>query len=343
MAATAMSPPGCWPRRAGRSTSEHWCRASGSPATRRSPPHGGVARPPPRHRARPSGRGSSTGCSGPACRGRLEGPALSVVEAIAKRDLDCLGIDVPSGVAGDTGQVLGAAPPCRLTVTFFRRKPGQWLLPGRSLCGEIVVADIGIPDSVLPRIGPKQRENAPGAWRDQLPRRHGRTPQISPRPCLADRRGDDERRHSPGGASGAARRRRPGHGRSTLRQPGGGDGRLAGHHCPPARRRRGFSAGCSRMNAATCCCSGRVPASAARPAGGRWRCSPPAAAACWTPMPSRPSPAPRPSRGARHGPCVMTPHEGEFARLFAPQGRQASRRGGPRRPAPRSCSRAATR
>ena len=101
----------------------------------------------------------------------LDGPALAVVEAIAKRDLDCLGIDVPSGVAGDTGQVLGAAPPCRVTVTFFRRKPGHLLLPGRSLCGEIVVADIGIPEGVLSRITPKQRENAPAAWRDQLPRR----------------------------------------------------------------------------------------------------------------------------------------------------------------------------
>jgi len=101
----------------------------------------------------------------------LDGPALAVVEAIAKQDLDCVGIDVPSGVAGDTGQVLGAAPPCRVTVTFFRRKPGHLLLPGRSLCGEIVVADIGIADGVLSRIGPKQRENAPAVWRDQLPRR----------------------------------------------------------------------------------------------------------------------------------------------------------------------------
>src|SRR5262245_9647090 len=65
----------------------------------------------------------------------LEGAALAMVQSIDRRGLDCIGVDVPSGVAGDTGQMLGAAPQCRVTVTFFRRKPGHLLLPGRSLCG----------------------------------------------------------------------------------------------------------------------------------------------------------------------------------------------------------------
>jgi NAD(P)H-hydrate epimerase len=99
----------------------------------------------------------------------LDGQALAMVQLIARHDLDCLGVDVPSGVHGDTGAVLGAAPPCRATVTFFRRKPGHLLLPGRALCGDLVVADIGIPDRVLETIRPRQRENGPGAWRDALP------------------------------------------------------------------------------------------------------------------------------------------------------------------------------
>jgi NAD(P)H-hydrate epimerase len=99
----------------------------------------------------------------------LEGAARAMVEAVAAGGLDCLGVDVPSGVHGDTGAVLGAAPPCRATVTFFRRKPGHLLLPGRALCGELVVADIGIPDRVLTAIAPRQRENGPPAWREALP------------------------------------------------------------------------------------------------------------------------------------------------------------------------------
>ncbi len=89
----------------------------------------------------------------------LEGAARAVVEAIGDRKLDCVSVDVPSGVHGDTGQVLGAAPQASVCVTFFRRKPGHLLLPGRTLAGDVVVADIGIPDSVLADIGPRTFAN----------------------------------------------------------------------------------------------------------------------------------------------------------------------------------------
>lgn len=99
----------------------------------------------------------------------LDGVARALVEAVNRRDLDCVGIDVPSGVDGDSGQVLGAAPACRLTVTFFRPKPGHLLLPGRALCGELVVADIGIPAPTLDAIRPMAFRNGPGLWRRAWP------------------------------------------------------------------------------------------------------------------------------------------------------------------------------
>lgn len=79
-------------------------------------------------------------------------------------------IDVPSGLSGDTGEVRGVAFEATLTVTFFRKKPGHVLLPGRVLCGEMVVADIGIDEDVLPEIAPSIFENAPSLWASAFPR-----------------------------------------------------------------------------------------------------------------------------------------------------------------------------
>lgn len=99
----------------------------------------------------------------------VEGKPAEVLEVAADAGLDSVAVDVPSGVDGDTGAVLGVAVPAALTVTFFRKKPGHLLMPGRHLCGRTVLADIGIPASVLDRIGPEAFENGPEIWRESLP------------------------------------------------------------------------------------------------------------------------------------------------------------------------------
>ena len=71
-----------------------------------------------------------------------------------------ISIDVPSGLDGLTGFPRGASVKADLTITFFRKKPGHVLMPGRALCGEVVVADIGIPENVFAEIKPRFWENS---------------------------------------------------------------------------------------------------------------------------------------------------------------------------------------
>ena len=99
----------------------------------------------------------------------LGGAVLATVEELARRRLPTIAVDVPSGVDGDTGAVRGHAVPAVVTVTFFRKKPGHLLLPGRLLCGEVVVEDIGIPERVLGDIAPAAFENDPDLWLDRMP------------------------------------------------------------------------------------------------------------------------------------------------------------------------------
>jgi len=100
---------------------------------------------------------------------RLDPQIVATLTAVTQRGLPLVAVDVPSGVMGDTGESGGAAP-AACTVTFVRKKPGHVLLPGRELCGEIVVADIGIPPAVLESLNVDTWENDPTLWRAEMPR-----------------------------------------------------------------------------------------------------------------------------------------------------------------------------
>jgi ADP-dependent NAD(P)H-hydrate dehydratase / NAD(P)H-hydrate epimerase len=88
----------------------------------------------------------------------------------SRRALPIVAVDIPSGIKGDSGENIGAAPAV-CTVTFMCKKPGHLLLPGRDVCGEVVVADIGIPHSVIASLALDTWENAPALWLDKLPQR----------------------------------------------------------------------------------------------------------------------------------------------------------------------------
>jgi hydroxyethylthiazole kinase-like uncharacterized protein yjeF len=94
----------------------------------------------------------------------VEGVARVMIEAINAAPAKVYAVDLPSGINGTSGAVLGVAVRASETITFFRRKTGHLLLPGRLHCGEVHVVDIGIPAEVLSRIKPQTLHNAPALW-----------------------------------------------------------------------------------------------------------------------------------------------------------------------------------
>jgi hydroxyethylthiazole kinase-like uncharacterized protein yjeF len=99
----------------------------------------------------------------------VKGEPLEMIEAINANGAPVLAVDLPSGVNGTAGAVMGTAVRASETVTFFRRKPAHLLLPGRIHCGRVRVADIGIDAAVLEEIQPRTFENIPSLWRQSFP------------------------------------------------------------------------------------------------------------------------------------------------------------------------------
>lgn len=101
----------------------------------------------------------------------VAGEAARLIAAVIASRLPVVAVDMPTGIDGATGEVRGIGLPAVLTVTFVRAKPGHLLLPGRLYRGELVVADIGIADPYVRRHDEGLRRNDPRLWGEKLPRR----------------------------------------------------------------------------------------------------------------------------------------------------------------------------
>jgi ADP-dependent NAD(P)H-hydrate dehydratase / NAD(P)H-hydrate epimerase len=99
----------------------------------------------------------------------IEGSAHALIETVNTLATPVVAVDLPSGINGTSGAVMGTAVKATQTVTFFRKKPGHLLLPGRVYSGSVTVADIGIPDSVLGQISAKTFENTADLWQRHFP------------------------------------------------------------------------------------------------------------------------------------------------------------------------------
>lgn len=107
---------------------------------------------------------------GSGLKGPVDGIPAQIIEAATARELPVVAVDVPTGLDMTHGNVRGPAFKAVATVTFFRRKTGHVLLPGRRYCGDVRAVDIGIPNSVLAEVAPQTFINEPDFWLRYFPR-----------------------------------------------------------------------------------------------------------------------------------------------------------------------------
>jgi NAD(P)H-hydrate epimerase len=255
----------------------------------------------------------------------LEGLAAETIAALGERGLPVVAVDVPSGVDGASGEIRGVAPEARFTVTFFRRKPGHLLQPGREHCGETLVAQIGIAPAVLDTLAPATAANRPDWWLGRFPQIEATGHKYSRGHALVAGGGQ-----MTGAARLAARAAaRVGAGLVTVAAPEPASAiyaaALTGVIVTPVAGLGDFDRllADKRRNAALIG-PGAGTGSETRDKALKILAADKAAvldADALTVFADRPADL----FGAIRGACVLTPHEGEFARLFDPSGDKLDR------------------
>ncbi len=233
-------------------------------------------------------------------------------ETVARRAARCVAIDIPSGICADSGRVLGAAMRADLTVSFHSAKPGHYLADGPEHCGALRVADIGLPPGA-----PEAITLCPAPGTATLAKRAG-----------GHKYGHGHALILSGGAgrTGAARLAaraalRIGAGVVTLGVPGAAQQEVACQIAALMLRRIEDGVGLAEMLA-----DPRITALCLGPGLGLARARDLVPVACGGVVPRATvldadaltafEDEPGALFAMLHGDCVLTPHLGEFARLF---------------------------
>ncbi len=105
----------------------------------------------------------------------LDEELCQLIDQINKSEMPVIAADLPSGIDGRTGNLpANSSKEARAlkaahTVTFMCRKPGHVLLPGKEACGVVEVFDIGIPERILLEKQQNMHINTPDLWSTQMP------------------------------------------------------------------------------------------------------------------------------------------------------------------------------
>lgn len=99
----------------------------------------------------------------------VKGVAAEAIQAVLDSNAPVVAADLPSGISGRTGQIEGVALKARHSVTFAACKPGHFLYPGAGHCGKVHLIDIGIPDRVIEAHAENLWVNTPDLWSGDLP------------------------------------------------------------------------------------------------------------------------------------------------------------------------------
>lgn len=94
----------------------------------------------------------------------LDAQTCALLKRVEQAQLPVCAIDLPSGLNGQTGQVMGGALKADCTVSFERFKPAHALLPGRVYCGDILLSDVGLPASAYDQVSVDTWINVPQVW-----------------------------------------------------------------------------------------------------------------------------------------------------------------------------------
>jgi ADP-dependent NAD(P)H-hydrate dehydratase / NAD(P)H-hydrate epimerase len=94
---------------------------------------------------------------------------INLIEQVNRSTCPVVALDLPSGVHADTGAILGAAIHAEMTICFIRKKIGLYLLPARDKAGKIILADLGLPAKIWSTSPATIAENHPDLWRHALP------------------------------------------------------------------------------------------------------------------------------------------------------------------------------
>ncbi len=81
--------------------------------------------------------------------GEIREPVSSLIERINESNIPVVSVDIPSGLACDTGIILGTAVKATKTVTFVAAKTGFFKERGKECTGELIVTDISVPKELI--------------------------------------------------------------------------------------------------------------------------------------------------------------------------------------------------